>query len=278
MSALRRLPAFKLTVTGIMVLFAAAFAYPVFLAVITSLKTEHDVIVDPLGLPSRLTFDAYRAVWTSLDFGRLLFNTFVYAGAGAGLALLIGIYPAYAFSRFRMPGGRAIFFLLLTTLMLPQQTALIPLYHLLSNIGLLNTRLGLIAVHAAWGFPFEMLLLTGFFASQPRELEEAARMDGATDRQILRYVVLPLALPAIGVAFVLNFVGIWKEFLFSVTFLSSQNLYPLTLGLLNLSSSQYLVSYSAPAAGVLMTTIPLILLFMFVYRWLRGGIYAGALK
>ena len=276
--ALRRVPYLKLVVTAVMLLFAAAFVYPVYLTVITSLKTEQGVIAHPLGLPSPVTFSAYGTAWSTIHFGQIVINTAIYAGAGAGIALLIGIYPAYAFSRFHMPGGRTVFFVLLTTLALPQQTALIPLYHVLSSIGLLNTRAGLIAVHAAWGFPLVMLLLTGFFANQPPELEEAARVDGATDRQILRYVVLPLAMPAIGVAFIINFVGIWKEFIFSVTFLNSQSLYPLTLGLLNLSNSQYLTTFSAPAAAVILSSIPLILLFALVYRWLGGGIYAGALK
>jgi raffinose/stachyose/melibiose transport system permease protein len=278
MSAIRRISTTKLLFTAIVLLFAAAFAYPAFLTVITSLKTQDEVISNPLALPHHVTFSAYTETWNILGFGHLLLNSLIYAGVGAALALLLGIYPAYAFSRFRLPGGRIIFFLLLTTLMMPQQTALIPLYHFLSLAGLLNTRLGLVIVHAAWGMPLQVLLLTGFFANQPRELEEAARMDGATDLQLLRHVMVPLALPALAVGFVLNFVGIWKEFIFAVTFLTAQSVYPLTVGLLNVSISQYFSSYTLPAAAVVISMLPLIALFILAHRWLTRGIYAGAVK
>src|SRR5436190_21211653 len=99
--AIRRLSATKLLITAAVFLVAAAFAYPAFLTVITSLKSEDAVIAHPLALPHPLTFDAYKTTWTLLGFGHLLLNSLFYAGLGAGLALLLGIYPAYAFSRFR---------------------------------------------------------------------------------------------------------------------------------------------------------------------------------
>jgi raffinose/stachyose/melibiose transport system permease protein len=275
---LRRVPPAKLLVTALLLALAALFAYPAFLTVITSLKSQDDVITSPIGLPHHVTFSAYTETWNVLGFGGLLLNSLFYAGVGAGLGLLISIYPAYAFSRFRFLGSRTIFILLLTTLMLPQQTALLPLYDALTRLGLLNTRLGLVIIHAAWGMPLQLLLLTGFLANQPRELEEAARVDGARDVQLLRFVVLPLALPAMAVGFVLNFVGIWKEFIFAITFLNSDSLYPLTTGILKFTNSQYFTSFTLPAAAVVISQLPLIVLFLFAHRWLTRGIYAGAVK
>jgi len=275
MSALR-LP--RIVTTGLLLVFAAIFAYPVFLTVITSLKTQDSVIDAPLALPDHVTFDAYSTTWRVLEFGGLLGNSILYAALGAGIALLLAIYPAYTFSRFRFLGARAIFMLLLTTQMLPQETALIPLYDALTRLGLLNTKLGLILIHAAWGMPLQILLLTGFLASQPRELEDAARIDGATEPQILRYIVVPLAAPAMAVGFLLNFVGIWKEFIFAITFLNSDAVYPVTIGLMKFSNSRYFTSFTLPAAAVVLSQIPLILLFVLTHRWLRRGIYAGAVK
>jgi raffinose/stachyose/melibiose transport system permease protein len=268
----------KIVCTTLLLVVGGIFAYPEFLTIITSLKTQDAVLNAPLALPDRITFEAYTTTWSVLRYGVLLRNSLLYAAAGAGIALALAIYPAYTFSRFRFFGARTIFMILLTTQMLPQETALIPLYHALTSFGLLNTRLGLILIHAAWGMPLQILLLTGFLANQPRELEDSARIDGATERQILRYVVVPLAAPAMAVGFLLNFVGIWKEFIFAITFLNSETIYPLTTGILKFSNSRYFTSFTLPAAAVVISQIPLVLLFLLSYRWLIKGIYAGAVK
>jgi raffinose/stachyose/melibiose transport system permease protein len=277
-SRAERFSAEKVLLTAAMLAVAAVFAYPAFLTVITSIKSQDAVLDAPLALPRHVTFDAYVQSWHLLGFGGLLLNSLFYAAVGAGIALLLSIYPAYAFSRFRFPGAKTVFMLLLTTQMLPQQTALIPLYDALTRLGLLNTRYGLVIIHAAWGMPLQVLLLTGFLANQPRELEHAARIDGATDRQLLQYIVLPLALPAMAVGFLLNFVGIWKEFIFAITFLNSQTIYPVTTGIIKFTSSQYFTSFTLPAAAVVISQIPLLLVFLFTHRWLARGIYAGAIK
>ncbi len=278
MSRAERFSAEKVLLTAAMLAVAAVFAYPALLTVITSIKSQDAVLDAPLALPRHVTFDAYVQSWHLLGFGGLLLNSLFYAAVGAGIALLLSIYPAYAFSRFRFPGAKTVFMLLLTTQMLPQQTALIPLYDALTRLGLLNTRYGLVIIHAAWGMPLQVLLLTGFLANQPRELEHAARIDGATDRQLLQYIVLPLALPAMAVGFLLNFVGIWKEFIFAITFLNSQTIYPVTTGIIKFTSSQYFTSFTLPAAAVVISQIPLLLVFLFTHRWLARGIYAGAIK
>jgi raffinose/stachyose/melibiose transport system permease protein len=277
-SRAERFSAEKVLLTAAMLAVAAVFAYPALLTVITSIKSQDAVLDAPLALPRHVTFDAYVQSWHLLGFGGLLLNSLFYAAVGAGIALLLSIYPAYAFSRFRFPGAKTVFMLLLTTQMLPQQTALIPLYDALTRLGLLNTRYGLVIIHAAWGMPLQVLLLTGFLANQPRELEHAARIDGATDRQLLQYIVLPLALPAMAVGFLLNFVGIWKEFIFAITFLNSQTIYPVTTGIIKFTSSQYFTSFTLPAAAVVISQIPLLLVFLFTHRWLARGIYAGAIK
>jgi len=268
----------RLVATAFVLVFAAAFAYPALLTLITSLKSENAVIDTPLALPTHVTLTAYATTWRVLNFGNLLENSLFYATAGAAIGFVIAVYPAYAFSRFRFVGARAIFILLLTTLMLPQQTALIPLYHALTWLGLLNTRLGLVIIHGAWGMPLQLLVLTGFLTNQPREVEEAARVDGATDLQVLRHIVLPLAAPAMVVGFLLNFIGIWKEFIFAVTFLNSDSLYPLTIGILKFTANQYFASFTLPAAAVVISQLPLIALFLLASRWLVSGIYTGAFK
>src|SRR5919112_2978870 len=172
MPAARR-PLLKVVSTALMAALAAAFVYPVVLTVATSLKTQDEIITAPLALPTHLDFSAYREAWDAVGFDRLIENSVLYAGLGSLLAVVLATFPAYAFSRFAILGGRTLFILLLTTLMVPPQTVIIPLYDMLNDVHLLDTRVGLVCVYAVYGLPFVMLLLTGFMASIPRELEEA---------------------------------------------------------------------------------------------------------
>jgi raffinose/stachyose/melibiose transport system permease protein len=264
--------------TLLMLVLAAAFAYPIALAVMTSLKTQDEIIASPLSLPHHLDFSAYQDAWNAVGFGNLLENSFLYAGAGSLLAVLLAIFPAYAFSRFAILGGRTLFILLLTTLMVPPQTVIIPLFDFLNNAGLLDSRKGLIAVYAVYGMPFVMLLLTGFMSSVPRELEEAARVDGSGDLGVLCRIVVPVSLPAMAVAFTLNFILVWKEFIFALTFLNSDNVQPVTVGLVKFTSTQYFTAFNLPAAAVIMAQLPMVLVFVVAYRWIRSGLYVGAVK
>jgi ABC-type glycerol-3-phosphate transport system permease component len=268
----------KIIFTAAMLLVVALWSYPFFLTLFTSLRTQDDVLNNPFGLPQHPTFDAYATVWNVLNFGTLLKNSLLYGVLGAGCALVLAAFPSYAFSRFHIVGGKIIFTVLLTTLMLPQQTVLIPLYSELNNMGLLNTQIGLIVVHTVYGIPFTMLLLTGFMASIPRELEAAARVDGCSDVAVLRHVILPLSVPAMAVAFTLNFIGIWKEFLFALSFLNTESVLPITTGILKFTVSQYFTTFTLPAAAVVLSLLPILALFVFAHRWIMQGIFVGAVK
>jgi raffinose/stachyose/melibiose transport system permease protein len=259
-------------------LIAVVFCYPFFLTLITSVKPENEIIDDPFALPHAISLEAYRTAWTALDFGTLLENSLLYAGLGALIATALAIVPAYAFSRLHLVGRRTLFLLLLTTLMLPQQTVLIPLYGLLNDTSTLDTRAGLIAIHAAYGFPLQLLILAGFLSSMPRDIEDAAHIDGCGDVNMLRYVVIPLSLPAMAVGFLLNFVGIWKEFIFALTFLSANKVLPITTGLLKFTNAQYFSSFAVPAAAVVLAQIPMLIVFLVANRWMTQGIYAGSVK
>jgi ABC-type glycerol-3-phosphate transport system permease component len=259
-------------------LVAIAFSYPFVLTLFTSVKPEDEIIDNPLALPHSISFEAYRTAWDVLNFGTLLENSLLYAGVGALIATLLAIVPAYAFSRLHLIGRRTIFMLLLTTLMLPQQTVLIPLYGLLNDTETLNTRVGLIAIHAAYGFPLQLLILAGFLSSMPRDIEDAAHIDGCGDINMLRHVVIPLSLPAMAVGFLLNFVGIWKEFIFALTFLSAEKVLPITTGLLKFTNAQYFTSFALPAAAVVLAQIPMLIVFLAANRWMTQGIYAGSVK
>ena len=276
----RKVSPVKLIWTIIVAALVLVWLYPVILSVLTSLKTTEQIAHNPFSLPYPPTWKAFVDAWQVLGFQSLLLNSAIYGVGGSLLALVLGILPAFAFTRFRIPGGMIIFVMILTTLMLPQQTVIIPLYNLLHKFGLLNTRLGLIIVHGVYGMAFQLLILSGFVSSIPKELEMAARVDGCSDIGILRWIIVPLTIPAAAVAITLNFIDIWKEFFFALVFLSDQSVMPVTLGILTMSplGTTYFTSINLPAATVIMSQIPIIVLFIFAYRWISSGIFVGSVK
>ena len=268
----------KIIYTLVMLAFIILWVYPIILMLFTSVRPQADISRSPFALPHHFTLNAYKEAWNVLDFKDLLKNSLLYAIAGSLLGIIFAFCGAYAFSRLPIWGRRTIFMTLLLGYALPQPTVIIPLYDMLRETGLLGTRLGLVIIHGAYGMPLELLILTGFISGIPRELEMAARVDGCSDIGVIRHVIFPLSVPAMAVGFTLNFIGIWKEFFFALTFLSSSQTYPVTVGILKVTSSQYLTSLNLPAATVILAQLPILILFIFAYRWITEGLFAGAIK
>jgi raffinose/stachyose/melibiose transport system permease protein len=268
----------KVLATAAALVLALIWLGPVVLIAITSIKSNQDFLSRPFSLPTALTWAPYQAVWNGLGFGTLMANSLLYATTGSALAVLLGLVPAFALSRFDLPGKRLVFGLLLTGMMLPQQTVLIPLYDLLRTLSLLDTKIGLIIVHGVYGMPGQILILRGFMTTIPREVEKAAEIEGATDFQIFWKVILPLSLPGIVVGFTLNFIAIWKEFVFGLVFLNSEANFPVTVGMLKLNSDRYMSVFNLPAAGLVISQIPIIILFILAYRRISSGNFVGAVK
>jgi raffinose/stachyose/melibiose transport system permease protein len=268
----------KVVATVVALVLALVWLGPVLLIAITSVKSNADFLAGPFSLPKTLTFAPYRAVWDGLGFGTLMGNSLLYATTGSALAVLLALVPAFALSRFDLPGKKFVFGLLLTGLMLPQQTVLIPLYDTLRTLNLLDTKIGLIIVHGVYGMPAQILMLRGFMTTIPREIEKAAEVEGATDFQIFWKIILPLSVPGILVGFTLNFIAIWKEFVFGLVFLNSEANFPVTVGMLKLNSDRYMSVFNLPAAGLVISQIPIVILFILAYRKISGGNFVGAVK
>lgn len=268
----------KIMATVLMLVVAAVWLGPIVLIVITSIKTNAEFLNGPYALPLQPTVQPYLDVWQGLGFGTLLRNSLIYATLGSALAVLLALVPAFALSRFKVPGSRWLFALFLTGLMLPQQTVLIPLYDTLRTLHLLDTKIGLIIVHGVYGMPLQILILRGFMTTIPREIERAAIVEGATDFQIFWKIVLPLSLPGIIVGYTLNFIAIWKEFVFGLVFLNSESNFPITVGMLKLNSDRYMTVFNLPAAGLVIAQLPIVLIFLLTYRKISAGNLAGAVK
>lgn len=273
-----RLAAPKLFATALALLLAAVWLGPLALIAITSVKSNAEFLAGPFALPTSPTFAPYVQVWQGLGFGNLMRNSMLYATTGSALAVALALVPAYALSRFDLPGKKYIFGLLLTGLMLPQQTVLIPLYDMLRWLHLLDTRIGLIIVHGVYGMPAQILMLRGFMTTIPREIEKAAAIEGASDFQIFYKVILPLSVPGIVVGYTLNFIAIWKEFVFGLVFLNSEANFPVTVGMLKLNSDRYISVFNLPSAGLVISQIPIIILFILAYRKISSGNFVGSVK
>ena len=278
--ALRRLryAAPKILATLLAFLLAAVWLGPLALIVITSIKPNKEFLNGPFALPIAPTLEPYQKVWEGLNFGALMQNSLLYATTGSALAVSLALVPAFALSRFDPPGKKYIFALLLTGLMLPQQTVLIPLYDMLRWLHLLDTRIGLIVVHGVYGMPSQIVILRGFMTTIPREIEKAAEIEGATDFQIFYKVILPLSLPGIIVGYTLNFIAIWKEFVFALVFLNSEANFPVTVGMLKLNSDRYISAFNLPSAGLVISQIPIAILFILAYRRISSGNFIGSVK
>ena len=234
-------------------------------------------------LPERMTLDNFRAVLgrTTSDgvwlFGRQLLNSLVVSVITTILGVFLACTAAYAFSRFRFPGRSFGMLTFLVVQMFPATLLLIPMYVILSRMGLLNSMMGLALVYSMTGIPFCVWMLKGYFDTIPKELEEAALIDGASRIQIFYIIILPLARPAIAVTALFSFMTAWNEYILAATFLNKETAYTLPV-MLKSFVGQYNADWGSFAAGAIIVSIPVVALFYVLQRNLVAGLTAGSVK
>jgi ABC-type glycerol-3-phosphate transport system permease component len=259
-------------------------AYPMLWLAYSSLKADDAIFRDAFALPpfDDLRWDNYARAWAGARFGDYFLNSVLVTGVAVTLILLLGSMAAYALARFYHPLGRVVFWLFLAGLMIPVQLSVVPLFFELRALGLLNSRLGLILVYTANGLPFAVFILAGFFRSLPRTLYEAAVVDGCGEAGAFWRVMLPLAKPGLVTVAIFQFIGIWKEYFFAFMFTSGaagDAVRTLPLGLANLAvTAQYQTDYGMLFAGLVIVTIPILIVFIALQQHLVKGVTAGALK
>ncbi len=234
-------------------------------------------------IPDRVTGANFKALVTATDdegtwlFGRHLLNSVVVSTGTTLLGLFLACTAAYAFSRFKFPGRRAGLMLFLVTQMFPGVMMAIPLYILMDMLGLLGTLPGLMLVYGMTAIPFCVFMLKGYFDTIPRELEEAALMDGASQFVIFWKVVMPLAKPALAVTALFSFMTAWNEFILAATFMNDERMFTLPVAL-----QRYVGDYGTEwgmfAAGAVIVSVPVVALFFALQRNLVGGLTAGGVK
>ena len=228
--------------------------------------------------PEQFSWSNFISVMTDQPFARWLFNSVVVAAATTVVGVFLATTAGYAFSRFRFPGRRTGLMSFLVSQMFPGTLMLIPLYIIIVQwLGLGSTWIGLILVYATIAIPFCVWMLKGYFDTIPLELEESARIDGATPAQIFVKIILPLAKPAVAVTALFSFMTGWNEFILAATLMDKENMYTAPVGL-RFFVGGYSEQWGYFAAGSIIVAIPVVLLFLFLQKYLVSGLTAGAVK
>jgi sn-glycerol 3-phosphate transport system permease protein len=260
----------------LMVALGIVVLFPLLYAIGTSLKSDAEVNQYPPTLwPNLWEFGNYGAALRVAPIARFLLNSFVQSGAVTLGQLVTAALAAFAFSYIEFPGRQPLFFLFLSTLMVPAEVTLIPNYLTVRGIGWLNTYPALVAPFLATAFG--TFLLRQFFLTIPRELWDAARIDGCSPRRFLVTILVPLARPALATLGIYAFLSTWNQYLWPLLVINSQEMRTVQVGLAILQNQES-VSWSLVMAGIVMIVAPTVILFLIGYRHVVRGLTAGAVK
>jgi arabinogalactan oligomer/maltooligosaccharide transport system permease protein len=257
--------------------------YPILLVLKKAFEPGKSFALSPSPIPRHVTLEHFSALLGArsgtgdLLFLRYAWNSALVALATTVVGLALSCTAAYALSRFRFKGRQAGLTTFLVVQMFPATLLIMPLYVILDRLGLLNSLIGLVLVYATTAIPFCVWTLKGYFDSLPRELEEAARIDGASPFGVFWKVILPLARPGLAVTALFAFMTAWNEFILASTFLTDESSYTLPV-LIQASVGKYSADWGLFAAGAILTSLPVMALFYFLQRYLVGGLTAGSVK
>ncbi|GAB3260824.1 carbohydrate ABC transporter permease [Kineosporia babensis] len=252
---------------------------PLLWTVLQSFKTSQEIFASPFALPERWSFDNYVSAWTTAGIGSYFLNTVLVVGSALFLTMLLGSMSAYALARFEFPGRTVIRQLILAGLTFPIFLAVVPLFFVLQGMGLLGTLPGLILTYTAFAYPFTVFFLISYFEELPSEIAEAAAIDGASAWRTFFQIMLPMARPGMASVAILNFVGLWNQFLLPLVLNTDQSKWVLTQGMAAFASSAgYSVDFGALFAGAVMTILPVLVVYIIFQRRLQGSVAQGSLK
>lgn len=267
-----------LLATGALVLLPVYVLFPFGWMLVTALKTEQEALRIPsTWWPHRPTVDAFVVMWTRKNYGLYFFNSTVISLSTAVLSSAVGALAAYGFSRFPLRAGSFLMGFILTTQMLPGVLLVGPYFRVLSALGLYDTRTGLVIAFLTICLPFATWMMKGFIDGVPRELDEAARVDGCGWLGIFARVVLPLSLPGLVATTLFAFLLAWGDLLWVSTLTHSESMVTVTLAIAR-TVQEFYVNWPELMAGALIGGLPSIVLYLALQRWFVQGLTAGAVK
>ncbi|UCI28465.1 carbohydrate ABC transporter permease [Mesorhizobium sp. B2-8-5] len=256
---------------------AVIMIYPLFVMVASSFKTNAEIFSSPLSLPTHFSTANLEKVWTETNFVRYLANSVGITAASVALILLFSTLAGYAIARYRFRLSSLVLMFFLSGMTVPLKLAIIPLFIQLDTLGLVDSYLGLVLVYVAMGIPSAVFIMTGFLRTLPRELEESARMDGASELRIMWSIMLPLARPAMVIVAIQNAVPIWNDFFFPLVLITSDNLKTLPQGL-TVFVGEFTTDWGVLFTGLTLAALPITLLYIVLSKQFISGITQGAVK
>lgn len=270
----------RLTTTIIVVLLIAlaiAFLYPLFFLLINSLKDRIGYLKDPLGLPKELNFENYISLFKSFGLMKYVGNSMIICVVSIGLTLCISVFAAYAFARLRFSGKNSIYLTMMATMIFPAQVTMIPLFVMFSKMGLTDSRLGLILVTTASLVPGTILLLRSNFFSIPKEMFEAARLDGAGYFGVVWNVLVPMAAPSIAISSVFNFLAVFNDMFRPMILISSSEKKTLAVALSSFVN-QRASNITFVFAGMFVSAMLTLIVYLIFSKYIVKGLTVGSVK
>lgn len=262
-------------VSIVMMLLALSTIYPIVFTFSTALKSTREFIRRGFSLPLQPTLEKFEAAWTTIQLSKYFVNSLITTVTGVAIVLIVSSLAGFALAQLRFPFRRTIFVFLLTGLMIPVQVVMVPLFQIIVHLGFLNSRLGLGVLYGAFFSPFGIYLMTSYYSAMPKELSEAAHVDGASAFQIYRLIMLPLGRPALITLGILTTLSCWNDVLLSLLVLQEDR--TLMVGIASLRG-EYGADIPLVAAAVIIGAAPVIAVFLAFQRKILGGIMVGSVK
>lgn len=263
----------------IAIVFSVVWIFPVYWMVNTAFKPRSESMTStPLFLPGHPTIHNFIVAFTQGDFLIYLRNSVIVVAGAVIFSILLGLFASAALSRFSFKGRRPIMVLILVVQMLPGSALLIPQFLIFSQIGLIGTYVGLMLAYVAAVLPFTIWVMRGFFLAVPVEVEEAARIDGASTWQVLTRVLFPLVMPGVIASGVFAFISAWNDYLVAYTFMQDQSHYTLPVWLASFTTQTTGTDFGGQMAASVLFSLPVVVFFMIIQRNLVSGMSAGAVK
>lgn len=258
-----------------MMVLAVSCIYPLWFALNAALKDNRGYILDRFGWVKSPTFENFVTAWGRARFSEYFLNSVTVTLGAVALLLIASSLAGFALAVLRFPFRRLVFVVILASLMIPVQVVLVPFYKTIIGLGLINTRIGLILSYTAFFLPFSIYLMTSFYAALPRELTEAARVDGARFWQVWWFVMLPMGRPALITLGILNTLYCWNDILISLLVLQRER--TLMVGIAALRG-EYSTNVPLLAAGIVLAAAPIVIIYLVFQRRIVAGIATGAVK
>jgi ABC-type glycerol-3-phosphate transport system permease component len=281
----RRNPGFFVLTRIIILVAIVVILFPIFYIFSLSIRTEETVYQDTFFIiPKAVTHKNYIAAWEyakvrlNVSFLQMFRNSVVCTLSAIVLSILFASLGSFSFSHFKFRGKELTFTTIIASYVVPPQVLLIPLFFIMRRLGILNNYLAVIFPYVGFSIPIATLILRSFFEQIPHEIKEAAKIDGAKDIQVLLRIVLPLSAPALASCIILLFLETWNEFIYALVFLQNPEIQTIPVAIARIAGGKFRLPLGTYGAAIMITVIPVLIIFMLFQKWFIAGMTMGAVK